>query len=143
MQNLSTEMSITINATVANIWNVLINPEKIAQYLFGSQVETDWLPGTPITFSRIIDGKSYVDKGHILEIIAEQLLKFTYWSSQEGYSDIPENYSVITFLIKKDDKLAIWLTYRREKIPTAFEQKNQEQFLPFMLENIKTLAELN
>lgn len=141
MQNLSTERSIIIDAPVANIWDVLINPEKIAQYSFGSQVETDWQPGGPITFSRTSDGKHYEDKGQILEVIPEQLLKFSYWSSQEGYPDIPENYSVISYNLEKVNVRGMNLTYRREKIPTAFEQKNQEQFLPFMLENMKRLAE--
>lgn len=141
MQNLSTERSIIINAPAANIWDVLVNPEKIAQYLFGSRVETGWQSGMPITFSRTFDSKSYVDKGQILEIIPEKLLKFSYWSSQEGYPEIPENYSVITYLLKKESEETIQLTYKRENIPTAFEQKNQAQFLPFMLENMKRLAE--
>jgi uncharacterized protein YndB with AHSA1/START domain len=40
-KNLSVESSIIIDATAAAIWDVLTNPEKVKQYLFGSNVSTN------------------------------------------------------------------------------------------------------
>lgn len=57
-----------------------------------------------------------------------KVLKFTYWSSQEGYADIAENYSIITYTLGKENDGRIKLTYRREKIPIEFERKNQERY---------------
>ncbi len=139
-QNLSTERSIIINASTTNIWDVLTNPEKIRLYLFGSEAATDWKVDSPVTFSRVSNGTQYVDKGQILEVSPEELLKFSYWSSQEGYADVPENYSIITYKLEKEGQ-GVKLTYRREKIPIEFELKNQERYLPGMLQNIKELAE--
>jgi len=140
-KNLTTERSVLINADTASIWDVLTNPDKIKLYSFNSKAKTDWKAGSLITFSREWQGKKYVDNGEIFEVVPEQLLKFNYWSSQEGYADIPENYSVITYRLEKENEENIKLTYRREHIPIEFEQKNQERFLPGMLENIKRLAE--
>jgi uncharacterized protein YndB with AHSA1/START domain len=142
-KNLTTEKSISINADAARIWNILTNPDKIKLYLFNSEAKTDWKAGSPITFSRVSEGKKYVDKGEILEVVPQKLLKYSYFSSQEGYEDISENYSVITYRLEKEDENNIKLTYYRENIPIEFEQENQEKFLPGILENIKKLSEKN
>lgn len=142
-KNLTTERSILIKANAGSIWDVLTNTEKIKQYLFNSEAETDWKVGKPVTFSRVSEGKKYVDKGKILEVVPQKLLKYSYFSSQEGYADIPENYSTITYSLEKQNENNIKLTYCREHIPIEFERKNQERFLPGMLENIKKLAEKN
>lgn len=139
--NLSTEKSILIHSSVEMIWDVLTNPDKIKLYLFGSETITDWKVGSPVTFTRVTHGQQWQDKGEILKAIPGKLLKFSYWSSQEGYEDIPQNYSIITYTLEKENGNAIKLTYRRENIPIEFELKNQEKYLPGMLENIKKLAE--
>jgi uncharacterized protein YndB with AHSA1/START domain len=140
-QNLSAEGSVLINSDVKRIWNTLTNPAKIQLYLFESNVETDWKVGSPITFTRDWNGTQYQDKGTVLEHEESKLLKFSYWSSQEGYADIPENYSIITYRLDGEDSKSVKLTYLREKIPIEFEQKNQERYLPVLLENIKRIAE--
>ena len=147
-QNFTVKRSIIINATAEAIWNVLTNPDIIKQYLFESNVETDWKVGSPISFSRDRlnttakpNGKIIKDKGQILEIKKGKLLKFSYWNSGEGYDDLPENYSIITYTIERENDHSLKLTHCREKIPIEFEQKNHERYLPGMLENMKRLAE--
>jgi len=140
-KNLTTEMSVVINADAARVWDALINPDKIKVYLFNSETKTDWKVGSPVTFSRMSGGKEYIDKGEIFEVVPQKLLRFSYFSSQEGYADITENYSIITYKLQKDIEGNIRLIYRREHIPIVFEQQNQEKFLPEMLENIKKIAE--
>jgi len=38
--------SITINAPAAKVWDALINPELIKQYLFGTEAISDWEVGS-------------------------------------------------------------------------------------------------
>jgi uncharacterized protein YndB with AHSA1/START domain len=147
-KNLSTQGAIIIDASATDIWDVLINPKKIKLYLFGSNVQTDWKVGSPIISTRdrihphAEPGENpIVDKGNVLEIEKEKLLKYTYYNSQEGYDDLPENYSIVTYTIEREKEHQCKLTFLREKIPIAFEQMNQERFLPGMLENIKNIAE--
>ena len=40
-----------------------MNPEAIKQYMFGTNVVTDWREGSPITWKGEWQGKSYEDKG--------------------------------------------------------------------------------
>ena len=147
-KSLSTQGAIIIDAPAAAIWDVLTNPKKIKLYLFGSNVHTDWKVGSPIisTRERIHPHAEpaehpIVDKGSVLKIEKEKLLKYSYYNSQEGYADLPENYSIVTYTIEKENELQYKLTFLREKIPIAFEQMNQEKFLPGMLQNIKNMAE--
>ena len=140
-KNLYCEHSIIIDATPATIWHVLTAPDKIRIYMFGSEVDTNWNPGSTVTFSRKWDGLLFVDKGKILEYEREKVLRFSYWSSQEGYEDVPENYSVITYTIQRREDRNCEFTYRRDKIPLEKERANQEKYLPVLMGGIKKLAE--
>jgi uncharacterized protein YndB with AHSA1/START domain len=44
-KGLIAKVSITLNAPIAKVWNALVNPEIIKQYLFGTNVVSDWKEG--------------------------------------------------------------------------------------------------
>jgi hypothetical protein len=67
-------------------------------------------------------------------------VQYTFYNSQEGYDDLPENYSTVTYTIEKKNEHQYKFTYLRENITIEFERMNQESFLPMMLEQIKNLA---
>ena len=52
-----------IDASPDKVWDALTDPDQIKQYMFGSQVETDWRPGSPIVWKGEYEGKQYEDKG--------------------------------------------------------------------------------
>ena len=57
------------------------------------------------------EGKSYEDKGTILEVDPPRLLRYDYWSNASGTADIPENYIVLTFeLVESDGVTTITLS---------------------------------
>lgn len=91
------KQSITIAAPRSKVWDALTKPELVKQYFFGTNVESNWKKGSPIRFTGEWEGKQYVDKGTILEIEKEKLLKYNYWSSFSGKPDAPENYNTITY----------------------------------------------
>ena len=66
-ENLIARASVTINAPGAKVWDALVNPEAIKQYMFGTNVVTDWREGSPIIWKGEWQGKSYEDKGVILQ----------------------------------------------------------------------------
>ena len=39
-----------IDAPPEKVWRALTDPEVIKKYMFGSEVKTDWNPGSPITW---------------------------------------------------------------------------------------------
>ena len=89
--------SVTIDASRERVWAALTNPELIAQYMFGSTVMSDWMPGSPITYAGEYEGKKYEDHGTILEIRPPEILRSTHFSPLSGKPDIPENYHEIAY----------------------------------------------
>ena len=47
--DLTATANITIDASLAKVWDALINPEVIKRYMFGATVVSDWKQGSPIT----------------------------------------------------------------------------------------------
>ena len=73
--------AITINAPASKVWDALTKPDLIKQYLFGTEVTTDWQAGSPITYRGTWEGKTYEDKGKILQSSQEN-----FWSPPTGPS---------------------------------------------------------
>ncbi len=141
METLTFEASTPIKTTKAALWDALTNPEQIKKYLFGTETKTDWKVGSPITFSGAWDGKPYIDKGNILEIEAEKILKYNYWSSFSGTEDSPENYANVTYLIsEKEGELTFTIIQDGIKSEEAFEHSKQSW--QSILNSLKELLEL-
>ena len=100
-QTLTTK--IDFNAPAAEVWKGITDPELVRQYFFGTILKSDWKVGSPITFSGEWDGKSYEDKGTILEITPGEYVKYNYWSSMAGTEDQPENYANISYKVTEKD----------------------------------------
>ena len=96
-KNLIASSNINIQSTPSKVWDVLTNPEKIKEYLFGTEVLTDWNIGSPIVFQGEYNGQQYKDKGNVIENKKNELLKYDYWSGFSGLEDKPENYSLVTY----------------------------------------------
>ena len=47
-QNLIATASITIKAPASKVWNALVDPKAIQQYMFGTNAVSDWREGSPI-----------------------------------------------------------------------------------------------
>ena len=62
--------STTIDAPVLMVWKALVTSETIKQYMVGTTVVSDWIVGSPITWSGEWQGKAYEDKGVILRLEA-------------------------------------------------------------------------
>jgi uncharacterized protein YndB with AHSA1/START domain len=95
--NFVAKAEIDVAAAPSDVWKGLTDPELIAQYFFGSQVNTDWQPGSPIVWKGEYQGKSYEDKGEILDVEPNRRLRVTHFSPMTGLPDKPENYHTITY----------------------------------------------
>ena len=72
------KVTTTINAPPSKVWDALTKPALIKRYLFGTEVTTDWKVGSPITYRGEWQGKTYEDKGKILEIEPGKRLASTF-----------------------------------------------------------------
>jgi uncharacterized protein YndB with AHSA1/START domain len=89
--------TVHVNATATKVWDALTNPDVIKQWLFGTNVISDWKVGSPILFTGTWQGTEYKDKGTILQFEIEKVFQYNYWSGFSGLPDRIENYSIITF----------------------------------------------
>jgi uncharacterized protein YndB with AHSA1/START domain len=60
------EESVTIKAPVSKVWEAFVKPEIIKEYMFGTDIITDWKEGSEIVWKGEWEGKAYRDKGEIL-----------------------------------------------------------------------------
>lgn len=141
-KDLIASSNIKIQSTPEKVWNVLTNPEIIKNYLFGTEVKTDWKVGSPIIFQGEYDGQQYLDKGNVIENRENQLLKYNYWSGFSGLEDKSENYSLITYKIDKLEDNALKFTWHQKGFSSEEGQHHTEQGLNEMLVKIKKLSEI-
>ena len=123
MESLST--SITINAPATKVWEALTNPAIVKQYFFGTNVKTDWKKGSPILWEGEWEGKTYQDKGVILDIDPGKFVKYNYWSTMSGTEDKPENYAVISYTLFEKDGATI-LTVTQDNIKNKDAKEHSE-----------------
>lgn len=94
--NLVATASTTVDAPVTEVWKALVTPETIKRYMFGAHVTSSFTEGSAITWSGDWHGKPYEDKGEILEVEPERLLRYSHYSPLTGAPDKPENYHMVT-----------------------------------------------
>jgi uncharacterized protein YndB with AHSA1/START domain len=92
-----------IQAPPSKVWQALTDPDLIERYMFGSRVETDWRPGSPITWKGEFEGKSYEDRGEVLEVVEGRRLRVTHFSPLSGEADAPENYHTLVYELEGND----------------------------------------
>jgi uncharacterized protein YndB with AHSA1/START domain len=134
------EASITIHAPTSKVWDALTQPPLIKQYLFGTDVSTDWQVGSPIIYQGVWEGKVYQDKGIILQIEPEKVLVSTFWSSLSGLPDIPENYKTVRYELSAEGS-GTRLTVTQDNNDSEEEARHSEQNWEMVLKGMKKLLE--
>jgi uncharacterized protein YndB with AHSA1/START domain len=85
-----------IDAPIAEVWNALVNPKQIKQYMFGADVVSNWNEGSPIVWRGEWQGKPYEDKGVILRLEPGRRIQYSHFSPLSGLPDSPDNYHTVT-----------------------------------------------
>ena len=98
---LEVKKTIEITASLMEVWHALTDRETVKKYFFGTEAISDWKVGSTLVFRGEWEGKSYEDKGNILEAIPGEMLKYDYWSGFSGLEDVPENYSLVTYTLEQ------------------------------------------
>jgi len=140
MKGLVSTTNITIAAPATEVWEALVNPAMIKQYLFGSEVVSDWKVGSPIVYKGEWGGKPFEDKGEILEIEPGKVLKSTHYSPMSGAEDKPENYHTVTYTLSEDHgQTTVKLT--QDNNASQEEVKDATQLWEKVLQGMKELVE--
>lgn len=134
------EKSIELDATLASVWDALINPAIIKQYLFNTEAVSDWKEGSPLYFRGEWEGKSYEDKGRIEKMIPNRLFLYKYWSAFSGKPDIAENYANITYVLTPMNG-KVRLTITQDNIDSEEIKQHSDQNWGVVLETLKKIVE--
>jgi uncharacterized protein YndB with AHSA1/START domain len=102
-ESLPATAEITIEGSVSQVWDALINPDKIKRYMFGAEAVSDWKVGSPIVWKGEWKGKPFQDKGRILEIQQGKRLRYSHFSPLSGEPDRPESYHTVTIQVEGVD----------------------------------------
>ena len=139
-ENYIAKVTITINAPAARVWDALTQPQLIKQYLFGTEVTTDWQVGSPITYRGTWQGQAYEDKGRVIQVEPGKLLVSTYWSAFSGLPDVPENYQTVRYELAAEGS-GTRLTVIQDNNATQEAASHSEQNWRMVLDGLKKLLE--
>jgi len=101
-QNLIARASVSIDASKQRVWDALVTPAAIQQYMFGTHVVSDWQEGRPIVWKGEWEGKPYEDKGTILRFQPGRKIQYSHFSPLSDVPDKPENYHTVTVELSDD-----------------------------------------
>ena len=132
--------SIRLQARRDQVWEALVTPESIKEYMFGADVVSDWQEGSPIVWKGEWKGQPYEDKGVIRRMEPARYLEYTHFSPLSGLPDEPENYHTVSIDISfEGDLTRVSLTQDNNR--SEEERNHSETNWRTMLEAMRTLLE--
>ncbi len=138
--NLIAQASTTINAPNGIVWNALVQPEAIKQYMFGTTVITDWREGGPVIWKGEWQGKLYEDKGVILQFKPGRVLQYSHYSPLSGVPDTPDNYHTVTIELSNEQNQTR-VSLAQDKNATEDERQHSQRNWAMMLSALKEYIE--
>ncbi len=139
-KGLIAKASITIKAPIAGVWEALVNPEMIKQYMFGTNAVSDWKEGSPIVWKGEWEGKKYEDRGVILRLVPGHMIQYSHFSPLTGQPDLPENYHTVTIELSGKRKQT-FVSLLQDNNETEEAREHSEKNWTMMLEGMKKLLE--
>ncbi len=140
MNTFTATARVTIKASPAKVWDALTNPKLMKQYLYGTECASDFKVGSPITYTGTWEGKSYQDKGTIVEVVPNKVLKATYWSSLSGKPDVPESYNLVSYELAQNGG-STTLTITQDNNPSQQSADHSSENWNKVLATMKDLLE--
>ena len=141
-ENLIARAEIRIYASADRVWNALVNPEIIRRYMFDTTAVSDWNEGSSITWKGEWQGKLYEDRGVILRLEPERLIRYSHFSPLSGLPDIPENYHTITIELSGESGYT-QVSLSQDNNPTAQARDHSGKNWELVLAGLKKVVENN
>jgi uncharacterized protein YndB with AHSA1/START domain len=138
--HLVAKATTSIKAPKNKVWEALVTPNAIKQYMFGTDVESAWNKGSEITWKGEYKNKKYEDKGVILKIEPEQTLQYSHFSPLSGKPDAPENYHTVTINLSGNGQ-ETQVSLSQDNNADESGLKESEQTWAAMLDGLKKYVE--
>jgi uncharacterized protein YndB with AHSA1/START domain len=136
------EVETLVDAEDTAVWDAL-TARKSAIFM-GAEVDTDWRPGSPISFTGEFKGKAFKDHGEIRDAEQRRRLAFTHYSPTSGKPDVPDSYNLVDIRLEPEGERT---RVKLSQTPLGNERPDDQTVEAFrrnwqvMLDGLKTAAE--
>ena len=131
---------MVIKAPVQKVWDALTMPELVKQWQYGSDLITDWKPGSEIRFRTEWEGKVFEQWGKILEVTPHQIIKYSLFAPRPGLEDKSENYFIMIYSLDEKEGYTSLEIIQEDHRPGAKQEEPQGEENP-ILNALKSLIE--
>ncbi len=141
-KGLTAKASIDIAAKKEKVWDALVNPDLIKEYMFGTQVISDWKKGSSIVWKGEWQGKHYEDKGKILELDPPNHIQYTHYSPLTDIEDEPQNYNTVNIQLStmgEGTKVELWQDNNVNEKAVEHSTSNWEMILSKLKELVEEI----
>jgi uncharacterized protein YndB with AHSA1/START domain len=139
-KNLVAKAMVTIDVPVSRVWQALVTPADIKQYMFGTNTISEWGVGSPIFWRGEWQGKPYEDKGVVKLFNPMRALQYSHYSPLSGMPDAPENYHTVTIELSNEGQKT-GVTLSQDNNASDEEREHSEQNWGMMLASMKKYLE--
>ncbi len=101
-KSLISKTVILIETNAEKLWSVLTVSKYTKEYMFNCTVSSDWKQGDSIVWEGNFQGYEAYQKGEILEIQKNSLIKYSTFDPNFGLEDKAENYIHVTYIINEN-----------------------------------------
>lgn len=131
---------IRINASKENVWRALTEPVHVKSWQYGSDLTTDWKPGSDIRFRTAWEDKVFEQWGKVLEVKPYDLIRYSLFAPRPGLDDVPENYFVMNYALTDGGGYTELKITQEDNRPGARQEEPQGEENP-VLQGLKKIAE--
>lgn len=133
--------TVQIRATPQEVWAVLTDSARVPEYMFGSEVETDWTVGSPIVYRGEWEGRSFEDRGEVVLVEEPHRLVMTHFAPTPDQAEATEVHHTVSYVLEPigDDRTRVVLT--QDHNAGKEEQERAEANWSAMLEALRTAVE--
>ena len=136
-------VALTIGAPRARVWDALVNPETIKQYMPVTDIASEWREGSPIVWKSEFQGKPFEVTGAVLRLESGRLLEYDHSRPifrPAGTGRAPLTYQRVTIELS-DEGTHTRLSVTERDNTTERELAHSEGGWRLALGNLKALLE--
>jgi uncharacterized protein YndB with AHSA1/START domain len=133
--NLIAKAEVLVKANGEEVWKALTDPSIIKQYMFGTEVVSDWKPGSNIVWKGEFNGKPYEDTGKIMELVPCKKLVYTHSSGGDT-----KNVHTITVNLLPDGNTTKVILQQDHNLDEKAKQESEKNWKT-MLDGLKEIVE--
>ena len=130
---ITSKTTILINANKQKVWDTLTKPELVKKGQVGSDVITDWKVDSEIRFRVEWENKVFKQWGKILEVIPNELIKYSLFFPRPDLEDKEENYFIMSYVISESQNKIKLEILKEDNRPGAVKEEESNEENPVLL----------